>query len=119
MNSNDKNDGFETAVIFLFMPCFFVMGLAIALQSRQHSRLELARALGWLAAFGFAHGLHEWGAIFIPNDGGGFSPNGQMGGYGLHNMRDRACLLGGQLHIQSQPKEGTTITLNLSMEESV
>jgi signal transduction histidine kinase len=45
---------------------FFVLGLAIALQSRSYSRLDLARSLRWLAAFGFAHGLHEWGDLFIP-----------------------------------------------------
>jgi len=56
----------RTIVFFVYGLVFFVMGLAVALQSRHHSRLELARALGWLAAFGFAHGLHEWGAIFIP-----------------------------------------------------
>ncbi len=56
----------QTIVFFVYGLVFFVMGLAIALQSRHHSRLELARALGWLAAFGIAHGLHEWGAIFIP-----------------------------------------------------
>lgn len=53
-------------VFFVYGQVFFVMGLAIALQSRHHSRLELARSLGWLAAFGLAHGLHEWGFIFIP-----------------------------------------------------
>jgi signal transduction histidine kinase len=45
---------------------FFVLGLAIALQSWRHSRLALARSLGWLAAFGFTHALHEWGDVFIP-----------------------------------------------------
>ncbi len=29
-------------------------------------RLELARSLRWLAAFGIAHGFHEWGDLFIP-----------------------------------------------------
>jgi hypothetical protein len=33
---------------------FFVLGLAIALQSRSYSRLDLARSLLWLAAFGFS-----------------------------------------------------------------
>lgn len=45
---------------------FFVMGLAIALQSRRYSRLALARSLGWLAAFGIIHGLYEWGEHFSP-----------------------------------------------------
>ena len=66
---NNLNQFFELnrlLVFFVYGLVFFVMGLAIALQSRHHSRLELARPLGWLAAFGLAHGLHEWGAIFIP-----------------------------------------------------
>jgi hypothetical protein len=36
---------------------FFVMGLAIALQSRRSSRQELACSLAWLAAFGILEGL--------------------------------------------------------------
>ena len=53
-------------ILFLYGQVFFIMGLAIALQSRRHSRLELARSLSWLAAFGLIHGLYEWGDIFIP-----------------------------------------------------
>jgi signal transduction histidine kinase len=53
-------------VLFAYGLVFFVLGLAIALQSRQRSRLNLAHSLGWLAAFGILHGLHEWGLIFIP-----------------------------------------------------
>jgi signal transduction histidine kinase len=55
-----------TLVLFVYGQVFFVLGLAIALQSRRHSRLQLARSLSWLAAFGIVHGLHEWGGIFIP-----------------------------------------------------
>jgi signal transduction histidine kinase len=53
-------------IYFVYGLVFFVLGLAIALQSRRHSRLLLARHLGWLAAFGLLHGLHEWGDLFIP-----------------------------------------------------
>ena len=53
-------------IIFGYGLVFFVLGLAITLQSRQRSRLHLARSLGWLAIFGITHGLHEWGLIFIP-----------------------------------------------------
>src|SRR5512142_1266341 len=53
-------------VLFVYGQTFFVMGLAIFLQSRRHSRLRLARDLRWLAAFGILHGAHEWGDIFIP-----------------------------------------------------
>lgn len=51
---------------FLYGQVFFVMGLVTGLQWRRHSRLELARALPWLTAFGIAHGLNEWGYIFVP-----------------------------------------------------
>lgn len=51
---------------FVYGLVFFELGLAIAFQSRTHSRLDLARSLNWLALFGIFHGLYEWGDIFIP-----------------------------------------------------
>jgi hypothetical protein len=51
---------------FVYGQVFFIMGLVTGLQWRRKSRLELARPLPWLAAFGVAHGLNEWGYIFIP-----------------------------------------------------
>jgi signal transduction histidine kinase len=62
-NFFDQN---SALVFFVYGQVFFVLGLAIALQSRRHSRLELARSLRWLSLFGLIHGLHEWGAFFIP-----------------------------------------------------
>ncbi len=53
-------------VLFASGLVFFIVGLAISLQSRRYSRLQLARSLGWLAGFGITHGLHEWGLLFIP-----------------------------------------------------
>ena len=53
-------------IYFIYGLVFFVLGLAISLQSRHSSRLDLARSLTWLAAFGFLHGFHEWGDLFIP-----------------------------------------------------
>jgi signal transduction histidine kinase len=61
-------------IYFIYGLTFFVMGLAIALQSRHSSHLELARSLNWLAAFGFLHGLHEWGDLFIPLQGEYLAP---------------------------------------------
>ncbi|HYM53071.1 MAG TPA: sensor histidine kinase [Candidatus Dormibacteraeota bacterium] len=49
---------------------FFVLGLAIALQSLKRSALALARPLPWLAAFGIVHGFHEWGYLFVPIQSG-------------------------------------------------
>ena len=51
---------------FVYGQVFFIMGLVTGLQWRHQSDLELARPLPWLAAFGIAHGLNEWGYIFIP-----------------------------------------------------
>jgi signal transduction histidine kinase len=57
-------------VLSVYGQVFFVMGLAIALQSLKRSTLPLARALPWLAAFGIVHGLHEWGYLFVPLQSG-------------------------------------------------
>ncbi len=51
---------------FVYGQVFFLMGLVTGLQWRRRSRLELARALPCLATFGLAHGLTEWGYIFVP-----------------------------------------------------
>jgi signal transduction histidine kinase len=57
----------EIVFFFLYGQVFFVIGLAIASQSRQHSRLALlASSLPFLAVFGIANGLAQWGHVFIP-----------------------------------------------------
>ncbi len=53
-------------ILFVYGLVFFILGLAIILQTRQSSRLELAYNLRWLAAFGITHGFYEWGDLFIP-----------------------------------------------------
>ncbi len=57
-------------VLSVYGQVFFVMGLAIAFQSRQRSELRLARSLAWLAGFGIVHGLMIWGYLFIPIQAG-------------------------------------------------
>ena len=64
---------FETnriIVLSIYGQVFFVLGLAVALQSRQRSELPLARPLGWLAAFGIVNGLMAWGYLFVPIQAG-------------------------------------------------
>ena len=56
----------QPLVYFVYGQVFFVLGLAIALQSRHYSRLNLAHSLPWLAGFGLLHGFNEWGDLFIP-----------------------------------------------------
>ena len=53
-------------ILFAYGLVFFVLGLAILFQSRRYSRLDLARTLSWLAAFGLLLGLYEWGELFSP-----------------------------------------------------
>ena len=56
-------------IFFVYGLVFFILGFAIVLQTRQSSRLDLARNLRWLAAFGITHGFYEWGDLFIPIQG--------------------------------------------------
>lgn len=53
-------------ILFVYGLVFFLLGFGIILQTRQSSRLDLARSLRWLAAFGLTHGFYEWGDLFIP-----------------------------------------------------
>ncbi len=51
---------------FVYGEIFFITGLAVGLQLRHRSALELARPMPWLAAFGILHAFSEWGHVFIP-----------------------------------------------------
>jgi signal transduction histidine kinase len=73
---------FETnriIVLSIYGQVFFVMGLAVALQSRHRSELPLARPLPWLAAFGISQGLMIWGYLFVPIQAG-FLPQAAVEG---------------------------------------
>jgi len=56
----------RSIIYFIYGLVFFILGFAIILQTRQSSRLDFARSLRWLAAFGITHAFHEWGDLFIP-----------------------------------------------------
>lgn len=51
-------------VYFFYGLAFFCMGLIVLIESRRTSAFHLAEALGFLAAFGILHGLHEWFEMF-------------------------------------------------------
>jgi signal transduction histidine kinase len=53
-------------ILFFYGLVFFDLGFAIIIRIRKSSRLDLARSLRWLAAFGITHGFNEWGDLFIP-----------------------------------------------------
>src|SRR5512135_1326624 len=71
-------------ILFVYGLTFFILGLAIAFQSRHYSRLDLARSLSWLAAFGLLQGLYEWGELFSPVQEAYLSPLGIEVLHSLH-----------------------------------
>lgn len=71
---------------FLYGLVFFVLGLAIAVQSRSYSRLELARSLSWLAAFGLIHSVYEWSELFARVQEAYLSPQGIFALHAFHLM---------------------------------
>src|SRR4030066_464256 len=52
-------------VYFFYGLSFFVMGLAILLESGHSSKLDFSRALRPLIGFGLIHGCHEWFEMFL------------------------------------------------------
>lgn len=63
----------------------------------------------------------EGGALVVADNGRGFDvmrlASGQSRNFGLQFMRERAELMGGQLHIESRQGEGTRIVLRLPAAE--
>ena len=60
--------------------------------------------------------------IQVVDDGQGFEPgrisvlNTKLGGFGLLSMRERLARLGGSMHIESAPGQGTRITITVSVD---
>lgn len=54
--------------------------------------------------------------LSVRDDGGGFDPRVQTGGFGLLGMRERVELLGGELLIDSSPGAGVTVRASLPMQ---
>jgi len=83
-----------------------------------------------------AHGRHAWLAIrcsaparltlSVADDGHGFDPGaggpanegGGRRGFGLETMRERADALGGSLHIESWPGEGTRVSVSVPVQRT-
>ena len=73
-------------ILFVYGLVFFVLGFAITLQVRKTSRLDLARSLRWLAAFGITHAFNEWGDLFIPIQAGYLSITTVRNLYTVHSI---------------------------------
>lgn len=56
----------DSLVQFAHGQVFLILGVAMWLQWRQRSQLELARALPWLAMFGILEALSAWANVFVP-----------------------------------------------------
>ena len=57
----------EIILIAVYGQAFFVLGLSVALQWRSESRLELARSVPLLAAFGLVLAFAHWADLSIPS----------------------------------------------------
>jgi signal transduction histidine kinase len=94
-------------IFFVYGLVFFLLGFAIILQTRQSSRLDLARTLRWLAAFGITHGLYEWGDLFIPIQGEYLSRETMQVLYFIHKILlavSFACLFEFGIAVQPSSK---------------
>jgi two-component system, NarL family, sensor histidine kinase UhpB len=54
--------------------------------------------------------------LVVADDGRGFTFDQIGTGLGIGGMRERALLVGGDLHVESRPGEGTRIQLNVPIE---
>ncbi|MCE7993992.1 MAG: PAS domain S-box protein [Roseivirga sp.] len=59
-------------------------------------------------------GESEW-IVLVEDDGRGFDPVAKPKGMGLSNVRSRAELLKGEVHIDSNEKSGTTVSVNIPL----
>jgi two-component system nitrate/nitrite sensor histidine kinase NarX len=76
--------------------------------ARKHSQANMVRVL-------LSQGPHGLLRVMIEDDGAGISPQVDDGAgdqhFGLAIMRERAASIGGNLHIESEPGEGTRVVL--------
>jgi signal transduction histidine kinase len=56
--------------------------------------------------------------VLVSDDGRGFDPDAERGGFGLVGMRERVELAGGQLQIESKPGSGTRMTASIPCAEA-
>ncbi|MEU7148866.1 sensor histidine kinase [Streptomyces sp. NPDC045456] len=77
-------------------------GLTNARRHAQASRVTVAVVLTADAA-----------RLVVSDDGHGFTPDGAATGFGLIGMRERVRLVGGSVHIDSGPGQGTRLTVTV------
>lgn len=73
---------------------------------RKHARAEMARVI-------LDFRVTKRVSVSVGDNGGGMAAGAESGGYGLLGLRERAQLLGGLLRVETAPRQGFTITLEL------
>jgi two-component system sensor histidine kinase UhpB len=58
---------------------------------------------------------HALTVLTVRDDGLGLFPGALPAGHGIRGMRERAMLIGAQLHIDSKPGRGTAVTLSIPL----
>lgn len=62
-------------------------------------------------------GAPPWVTVTVRDDGRGFDPTARFDGhFGLQTMRERVAVLGGQLRVESEPGQGTSITVAVPVD---
>lgn len=66
---NDFCNAHIVEIFFFYGLGFFVLGIAVLLESGRNSALALARPMPWLAGFALIHAASEWVEMFIKIEG--------------------------------------------------
>lgn len=62
-------------------------------------------------------GSPTWVTVTVRDDGHGFDPSGRFDGhFGLQTMRERVAVLGGQLQVDSAPRDGTVVSVAVPVD---
>ena len=62
---------------------------------------------------------HDRLTLSVRDDGSGMDTTQASSGHGLRNLQQRATELGGELHITSQPDQGTTVALEIPLPHGI
>lgn len=121
LDAVEKRAGVETVLDVqgsIVLPPFIEETLYRIAQEALNNSLKHANATHVRVRIG-----HEGANLFlqIADDGKGFVPANasQAGGMGLENMHERVRKLGGQLHIETAPNQGTTVTVLLEKTDAL
>ncbi len=65
------------------------------------------------------HAQDAWLALTVQDDGVGLDPQRKGSGLGLVGIEERVRELGGRLEIQSQPRKGTLLEIDIPLPQEV